>query len=134
MEKLKDIIYDKSDLLITLVIILMAGLLIWNRVDSIMAYSEVDTKTVNTTQEAEIESATDSAVEPTTGAVVNFTINDGEASSIIAQNLLDEGLISSANEFISAVQGAGAETALRSGTFSIPEGSTPEEIVEILTK
>lgn len=38
MEKLKDFIYDKNDILIALMIILIAGFAMFNRIDTIMTY------------------------------------------------------------------------------------------------
>lgn len=38
MNKLKDIIYDKNDLLVALIIILIAGFVIYERIDTIMTY------------------------------------------------------------------------------------------------
>ena len=38
MNKLKDIIYDKNDIFIALIIVIIAGLIIHNRIEIIMAY------------------------------------------------------------------------------------------------
>ena len=41
MNKLKDIIYDKNDMVIALIIVVLAGFLIYNRIDVIMDYPSV---------------------------------------------------------------------------------------------
>ena len=41
MNRLKDIIYDKNDIVIALFIVVIAGLLIYNRIDVIMDYPSV---------------------------------------------------------------------------------------------
>jgi len=40
MEKLKDFIYDKNDILVALLVLVLAALLIWWRMDVIMEYPE----------------------------------------------------------------------------------------------
>lgn len=40
MEKIKDFIYDKNDILVALLVLVFAALLIWWRMDVIMAYPE----------------------------------------------------------------------------------------------
>ncbi|MEA4986916.1 MAG: hypothetical protein VB095_02570 [Anaerovorax sp.] len=41
MNKLKDILYDKNDILVVLIIIAIAALIISNRIDAIMAYPQI---------------------------------------------------------------------------------------------
>lgn len=58
MKKLKDFLYDKNDILIALVILIVAGLLIVWRIDSIMKYPDTlisETSTDNTTEESAID-------------------------------------------------------------------------------
>ena len=40
MEKIKDFIYDKNDILVALLVLVFAALLIWWRMDVIMEYPE----------------------------------------------------------------------------------------------
>lgn len=47
MEKIKDLIYDKNDILVALVIILIAGLIMFNRIDAIMAYPSTIAGNIN---------------------------------------------------------------------------------------
>ncbi|MDR3295291.1 MAG: endolytic transglycosylase MltG [Clostridiales Family XIII bacterium] len=63
----------------------------------------------------------------------SFYIAYGETAAQIAQKLLDAGLISSNNEFYDALLVANAATRLQAGTFIIEAGTSPAEIVAILT-
>lgn len=160
MNRLKDIIYDKNDILIALIIVLMAGLLIHNRIDVIMDYPSVlaAETSVGVTEEepapvdsenppvtetpTEIESPTPTEPEnPVAGETVgeptisqvSIYIEYGATGSQIAQILIDSGLIESSEQFYSAVEAAGADTKLQAGSFKIPSNATPAEIISIIT-
>ena len=172
MNKLKDIIYDKNDLLIALVILLLASFVIYQKIDLIMDYptsieaqalanaetpvveESSDTSEVPETEEnttADQEEASDNeepaendvadtdegnaaAEEDTqTKETVTLTIEYGATGSQIAQNLVDSGVLNSKQEFYDAVNKAGADTRLQAGEFTIPAGSTPDEVISIIT-
>lgn len=158
MNRLKDIIYDKNDILIALIIVLLAGLLIHNRIEVIMDYPSVlaaetsievseenpapienenppVTEGSSETEEpAETENpvAEQTAGEPTVSQV-SIYIEYGATGSQIAQILIDSGLIESSSQFYSAVEAAGADTKLQAGSFKIPSNATPAEIIRIIT-
>jgi len=71
---------------------------------------------------------------PATGAPVSFTVNSGDVASVIANNLASAGLVNSADDFLAEVNNQNAASSLKAGTFDIPKGSTPAQIVAILTK
>lgn len=58
MEKFKDFIYDKNDIVIALVIVIIAGFIILGRVDAIMNYPE----TLMEQAQQTTDTATDSAI------------------------------------------------------------------------
>ncbi|MDR0569637.1 MAG: endolytic transglycosylase MltG [Clostridiales Family XIII bacterium] len=60
-------------------------------------------------------------------------INYGETAAQIAQKLQEGGIINDKNEFYDALIAAKAERKLLAGSFIIPRGSTPADIVRILT-
>ena len=73
--------------------------------------------------------------EPAKEAVIrNVDIAPGSSSASIAKALEKQGLISSSSDFLSVLSASGKETKLKAGTFSIPEGSSSDKIIEILTK
>jgi len=63
-----------------------------------------------------------------------FTVPAGVTGSKIAQLLADAHLVESSDAFLTAISKANAETRLKAGTFTIPAGSTADDVVKILTK
>lgn len=63
-----------------------------------------------------------------------FTVPTGSVCSKIATLLSDANLVESAESFMQTVTSMSAETRLKAGIFSIPAGSTAEDIVRILSK
>ncbi len=165
MNKLKDILYDKNDLLVVVVILAIAALIIFNRVDAIMAYPQTmlaeneadkdepvlssdltgneDPQNPNTDENKPadapsngegVDKNTDQT--PADSSNVNYSvyIEAGSTGLKIAQTLVDCGLIKDKAAFINAVTAASAENKLKAGNFIVPAGSTPAQIVQILTK
>lgn len=163
MNKLKDILYNKNDLLVVFVILAIAALIISNRVDAIMAYPQTVlaqekektddpilssdlTGSDDENKEADSDkknaadassSKSDTTTDPTSAdsSAVNYSvyIESGSTGSKIAQTLVDCGLIKDKDAFFEAVSTAKAESKLKAGNFIVPKGSTPAQIVKILT-
>jgi len=163
MNKLKDILYNKNDLLVVFVILAIAALIISNRVDAIMAYpqtvlaqekentdepilssdltgSDDENKEANLDENnaADVSSnKSDKTTDQTSAdsSAVNYSvyIESGSTGSKIAQTLVDCDLIKDKDTFFEAVSAANAESKLKAGNFIVPKGSTPAEIVQILT-
>ncbi len=161
MNKIKDFIYDKNDLLVALAIVAIAAFVIMVRVDIIMAYPltvSLDDKASNhiasepnkpvsgpieNTPQPEkpnigIENDKPPTVEQppadTNVGKISIYIEPGSTGSQIAQLLIDSGLIDSKETFYNAVTLAGADTKLQAGNFKIPSNATPAEIVHIITR
>jgi hypothetical protein len=193
MEKLKNFIYDKNDIVIALIIVILAMVIITGRINAIMTYpdkmaaeaaaliastepsddgsviddasagAETDgtgtdgtgTGTDNTETAADpLYPATESGsvypgtppgsgttvTQPVTPAVtpppaatpISISIPSGTTGEGIAKILLSKGLITQKSDFTNAI--VGVENKLKAGTFKIPSGSTPAQIVAILTK
>lgn len=66
--------------------------------------------------------------------IVSVNIPAGASSSSIGQILEDHKLISSKDAFIQSSEDMGLSTKLKSGTYSIPENSSMEEVLKIITK
>lgn len=175
MEKLKDFVYEHSDLFFTVLIVAVVGVIVTSNLygwfdikDDENKYKEIneiiheeqdstesdktnaDSKQTNTKEPAKEvakEPAKDPAKasekapvkettkEPAKEAVIrNVDIAPGSSSASIAKALEKQGLISSSSDFLSVLSASGKETKLKAGTFSIPEGSSSDKIIEILTK
>lgn len=157
MEKFKDFIYDKNDIVIALVIVLIAGFIILGRVDAIMNYPETlmeeaqqftdavtDSAIASTgaiTTNSSIGAATGSAVgtgtttptQPTHEVVyIYVTIPPGASGDSIAGILITAGFITEKSQFLNAVAAAGADKRLKAGTFKIPNDSNPAQVVNII--
>lgn len=162
MNKLRDIIYNISDILVTLIIIAAALLLISWRVSAIMDYGSGEDISQDTQIESNVDEGQDGGggnegsdaadntdannnADDTGGAAnddrnasasgdISFTVSSNQTADSIGQALADAGLVTDKQTFITAVNAADAATRLKTGTFTIPAGSSPEQIVAILTK
>ena len=65
---------------------------------------------------------------------VRFTVPKGASGGKVAQLLADAELVESKQAFINALEKSKKANRIQVGTFTIPAGSTVEDIVDILTK
>lgn len=158
-ERFKDFIYNYSDIFITLIIIVAALVLITWRTGIVLDYTAGDEAAANAAAQAAEEAENgeegngaalsaepenpDGTEEDTAGiesqmspdgSVYTITIPTGATSYNIANILLQSGLISDTQSFLDAVSASGADSRLKAGTFTIPAGSTNEDIITILTQ
>ena len=139
MNKLKDIFYDKNDILVAVVILIIAALVILWRVDAIMAYPQTlvasaagneDIGADNTPSGTDTTGSAVSDPNGTSGSAIDnieicaIYVNYGES--------LDVGLVGSTDEFMTAVNSMGAGGAIQAGQHHIPSNVTPEELVQYL--
>ncbi len=87
---------------------------------------------------------TDNAVDPqeqpdgdvkqpgSSSKIIRIEIAAGEFSDTISQKLYQAGLVSDAEAFNKYLTKKGADQTLRIGVYEIPEGSTQDQIIEIL--
>lgn len=143
MNRLRDFIYDKSDILVALIIISVAGVIIFSRIDAILAYPETYAKegapVVQSEEPVQYEypgATSGDAIEPGEGEPEMFAvyINYGESLQVIAGKFVDVGLFETTEDFFTAVDAANAGTQIKTGNFIIPSDSTPEEVMAIITK
>jgi hypothetical protein len=170
MEKFKNFLYDKNDIIVALVIIILATFIITGRINAIMVYPETMLQKAqeeagssvlepapssdeaapvvpvasDPLAEAPIETAPDTTVPnpaapidnppPANDTVITLIIPAGSSGDAIANLLIGNGLIAQKSDFLSAVAAAGVEKKLKAGTFKIPAGSTPAQVVAIITK
>ena len=171
---MRDFFYNKGDVMIATIIILVAAFVIYVRVGIIMDYpsdegflpmpvfgnTEEDSaaSTASTggdngtqgaggsaeepgagqgsqpgqTQEPEPEQPTTEPEDPAVPTSVQITVNTGDSASTIADKLLAAGAITDKEAFLADVMAQGADVRLRTGTFTIPAGSSHLEIIAIL--
>ena len=150
MKKFKDFLYDNNDILIAILILIVAALVIFWRMNSILDYPNHIDPTNNTTEiEEPVSEPTDEPVvtpedkpdptpEPTTDSVwengkltknVKVTIKGGNATAAV-NCLIDAGLFDSYSEYESVCKGEGlAPEMIAAGTFNFKAGETKKDIV-----
>lgn len=145
MNTIKNFIYNISDILVALLIIIAAVLIIGWRVDAIMHYPQElntqrsDTEDVIASESADGTIPTDNAADDnqdasnTAAQSVTVNVVQNDTLSTIAQSLVTAGAISDAQQFIDAVNAANAATKLKFGTYTIPAGTSIEEIIQMMT-
>lgn len=148
MNRIKDFFYDKNDIFVALIILAVAALIIYTRIDKIMAYPDtlLETDSSQTASTAAQAATTTAPTQATTAAATTTTattapaqtsksivISDDAISTTVSQQLADAGLVSSAADFEAALQKANMTSQIRSGTYTIPVGSTNEQIIELIT-
>lgn len=127
MNKIKDFIYNKNDIIIVLVIMLAAGLIIYDRMEAIMEYP--DTVAAQTAvEEAEAQAETQQA------AIVKITISKNNTLSDVSNMLADAGLVSSADEFTAYAEKQKKDNKIDIGEYEIPKGSDMKTILDMITK
>lgn len=136
MKSFKDFYYDKNDIIIALLILLIAGLIIAWRINVIMDYPQTLAKETDTTQTTE-ESAIDNPDQIWLGGQltreITVTISGGSAAAA-AECLIDTGLFESYDQFAEACDSAGCNPEdIKANTFTFDAGSTQTDIAKEVT-
>lgn len=97
---------------------------------------DVDENVDENNNEDEVETPIGEPVETpaTSGEIKKVTIPAGSLPGKIGSILAENGLIENSKDFIAKAVELKLDTKLKSGTFSIPVGSSYEEILNIITK
>ncbi len=157
MKGLKDFLYDKNDILIALIILIVAALLIVWRMDVIMEYPQTlaeETGTQDTTEDMAVDddtAASDSSNDDTSqdegdsaptdtlwsgdtlSRDVTVTVQGGSATAAV-QSLIDAGLFESYDQFAQACASAGCSPeSIKATTFTFAAGSTQADIARLVT-
>lgn len=159
MKAIKDFLYDKNDILIALLILVIAGLLIVWRMDVIMAYPQTLAE-ASDTQDTTSSSALDAEKENPAKAEKNKGNNDantgksengvwtdgklknsvtvtiaGGSATAAVQSLIDQGLFTSYEEFEQVCKAAGyTPENIKATTFTFDAGSTQTDIARKVTQ
>ncbi len=138
IKKLKDLLYNKNDVVIVLAILLVASLVIWNRIDVIMDYPS--NLIANAQQQEGLSDKPDVIVvdpeeedEPAEEVVMYAVyINPGETLQEMGQKFVSVGLFPSVDAFVQLATDMGLATTIKAGNFIMPSNSTPEEVMQII--
>lgn len=137
MKSFKDFYYDKNDIIIALLILLIAGLLIAWRINVIMDYPQTLAKETDTTQTTE-QSAIENPDQIWMGGQLTRDITvtvSGDSATAAAECLVDMGLFESYAQFSDACDSAGCDPEdIKANTFNFDKGSTQTDIAEEVTE
>lgn len=163
MHKIKDFLYNWNDILVVLVIVILAGLLIYWRTDSIMNYpktlasaisssalpsdtetpASAETPTAPSSSETESPSTTEpsGSAEPSASvwnkgklrASIKVSIEPGSASQAV-QALVEAGLFSSYEDYVHVCEANDIDPGrIQVGSFTFEKGATQADIVNTVT-
>ena len=93
----------------------------------------IDEKQVETTVDEDGTVTTVETIPGATGEPVSFTIQGGEGSATVGDKLQDAGLVDSGSRFNRYLEDNNYDNVIQPGTYSIPKGSTYEEVAQIIT-
>jgi hypothetical protein len=158
-DKIKDFLYDISDIVLSLLIIgLIFFAVSWKisdtlsmdvtaPIDSVIETttgSQISVTPVETT-EATVESTeestevnTEATTEPTTEAATeapkleNFVVAEGELGYTIGKNLESQGFVADSDDFVKRLIEMGYDSKLRAGTFKISKTDSLDTIIKVL--
>ena len=152
MRAIRNLIYNTSDILVALIILAVAVLLIWSRIDVIMSYpAEDDIKQSEVQAEANLpegetlpedaEAAAAADVPESTAPqapadpqnYIKVTIPSGSSNDVVAGILKQAGVLSDTNDFINAIQSSQYNGAIIPGDHWIPKGSDMSGVIQALT-
>lgn len=161
MGKIKDLIYDTSDILVAIVIVFIASIIIAFSIGRIMDYpailaelqsqqnqnfglavplgedaSDSNSESVKSpsSESTESESTTPDDEFYAVPPTVTVVINAGESMPVIAQKMVDYGFFKSTQQFTTTVVNMKAENSIKAGTFVVPSDSSPEQVIKILSQ
>lgn len=82
-----------------------------------------------------LDARQDDLIRPagTDDAAIRFTVNPGDSTTVIAQNLLNNGLIIEAELFVNYTRVEGLDTQLEAGTYFLNQTQTIPQIAQLLT-
>ncbi|HHY90183.1 MAG TPA: endolytic transglycosylase MltG [Clostridiales bacterium] len=153
-EKLKDFLYEISDILFALLIIFVMSVVITWKITDSMAFSKnknsfptqnqtsvhmehskntsSDKTDVSEKTEPEEENA-DNPSPSQSDEPIQINIPSGIPAANIATILEENNLIQSASDFIARIEERQLANQLKFGTFQFKQGSSLDEIIDILT-
>lgn len=133
MNRIKDFFYDKNDIIVAVIILLAAAIIIYIRIDKIMAYPETLLNHSEVQQEQSAEDETVSDEEQAQDSLKSIQIANDPIPATVAKQLETAGIISSAADFEAALTKYKVTDRIQPGTYQIPVGMTNEQVIEVIT-
>ncbi|MCI8648447.1 MAG: endolytic transglycosylase MltG [Firmicutes bacterium] len=135
MNRIKDFFYDKNDIIVAVAILIAAAVVIYIRVDKIMAYPEtlLNSTTQQEQEQASQEMASEASDEEATGDAKPIQIANDPIPATVAKQLETAGIISSAADFEAALKKYKVADRIQPGSYQIPTGMTNEQVIQVIT-
>ena len=138
MDKIKDLIYEVSDLLLGLAILVIITFTVGWQLSGCLKPIQAKDAFSSKVSTSKVEKSDDNISKKDAKILVEevhtFKINSGDTGEKIAQNLKSLGLISSPSEFLSTLKKLNLESAMKAGSYKIKNTDSIEDIIHILTK
>ena len=151
LEKIKDYLYDISDILIALVLVAVITIAITYKITdafTIKIFNPIDDEQTAITEqipeeetevvvgentpESQDPSEVTEPIEIEPATKVNFEVKRGMTGYNIANLVLEKGLIADINDFIQRVEELGLGNKLRSGTFSVSSNIPLDDLINVI--
>ena len=130
---IKDTIYDLNIFLFTLVVIVLVGFVLQNRIHAMYTsdYSIQRENANNSLSEAKVENVYSDENAPKIDITV--TLPEGTSTIDVSRILVESKVISDPEEFINYLRTNNLEDSIKNGDFTISKEATLEEVVNIIT-
>ncbi|WP_099203336.1 endolytic transglycosylase MltG [Miniphocaeibacter massiliensis] len=130
---IKDTVYDLNILIFTLIVIVLVGFVLQNRIHA-MYSADYGVKRENmktSLSQVEVEDVYSDENAPKID--INVTLPEGSSIIDISRILTEYKVISDPEEFLNYVKTNNLESSIKHGQFTISKGSSLEEVVNIIT-
>jgi cell division protein YceG involved in septum cleavage len=132
MEKLKDFIYDISDMILAALIVIAIVVVVATKVSTTMDMSFMKSSKAENASKSAQAAKPSGDTSPGYNIPVSFEISSGATGYSIAKQLREQGLISDSSAFIKRVEEMNAGSKLKAGTFILRKSMTLDEIIKSL--
>lgn len=136
MNRIKDFFYDKNDIIVAVIILIAAAVVIYIRVDKIMAYPEtlLNSGAAQETVQQETEPAEPSSQQAGQDTdMKSIEIADTPVAATVAKQLEAAGVVSSAKEFEADLSKYKMSNRIQPGSYQFPANMTNEQVIEVIT-
>lgn len=129
---MKDFLYNKSDIIVVLVIILVAGAIIYNRSEALLFPKDQQVTTTEVLQEEPVTLDEQKTPADNESISVEITINSGDDSFDICKRLEELGVVEKASSLYNYLIQNKVDTKLRDGTYTLNKNMEFDDIISVL--
>lgn len=131
---MKDFLYNKSDIIVVLIIIIISGSIIYNRSEALLFPNKIETVKNQPVEKEKLSPQLEQPAENKDEITVTFIINPNDDSYTICKNLENIGVIEKASTLYNYLIQKKVDTKLRDGSYTLTKNMDFDEIIKIFTK